>query len=162
MVKASSSPLEISPEITKIKKKKGRPSFADLQKRNQSKQDQKYLSLSSSPNSNRRSRRMLRRSSETTTMTNVRRNKKQIISHQTLFHHISDTFPKLHIHLRKTSPELHRMELPVPITSVAVQNVETVGLAGGASATPIPTPSGMNLVKSSLHEVAVSIPLTYS
>ncbi|KAK1400318.1 Bromo domain-containing protein [Heracleum sosnowskyi] len=57
MVKASSSPPENSPEITKIKKKKGRPSFADLQKRNQSKQDQKTPPLSSSPNSNRRSRR---------------------------------------------------------------------------------------------------------
>lgn len=57
MGKASSSPPEISPEITARKKKKGRPSFADLQKRNQSKQDQKPLSLSSSPNSNRRSRR---------------------------------------------------------------------------------------------------------
>lgn len=58
MGKASSSPpADISPEITKGKKKKGRPSFADLQKRNQSKHDQKSLSLSSSPNLNRRSRR---------------------------------------------------------------------------------------------------------
>ncbi|KAL1814975.1 hypothetical protein ACET3Z_017549 [Daucus carota] len=61
MGKASSSPplpaADLSPEITKRKKKKGRPSFADLQKRNQSKQDQKSLSLSSSPNSSRRSTR---------------------------------------------------------------------------------------------------------
>lgn len=62
MGKASSSPplpaADFSPEITKRKKKKGRPSFADLKKRNQSKhQDQKNLSLSSSPKSNSRSTR---------------------------------------------------------------------------------------------------------